>query len=80
MEDRRFFSDIRHQMQATHGFAMDGKKHIYDDGNCYDYLKMNWGWGGDSNGFFLIEYPMSFNAGGYLFNKNLKMICNIHKL
>lgn len=41
---------------------------------------MNWGWGGDSNGFFLIEYPMSFNAGGYLFNKNLKMICNIHKL
>ena len=66
---------------AGHTWVCDGwKKHIYDDGNCYDYLKMNWGWGGDSNGFFLIEYPMSFNAGGYLFNKNLKMICNIHKL
>lgn len=25
MEDLRSFSDIRHQMQATHGFAMDGK-------------------------------------------------------
>ena len=62
MEDRRFFSDIRHQMQATHGFAMDGKKHIYDDGNCYDYLKMNWGWGRRFERILLNRIPNVFQC------------------
>ena len=63
-----------------HTWVCDGwKKHIYDDGTYYEYLKMNWGWGGYSNGFYLFEQPTSFSAGGYLFNTGLKMICNIRK-
>ena len=55
------------------------KRHLYDDGTYYDYLNMNWGWSGDSNGFYLVEEPTSFSAGGYLFNSNLRTILNIRK-
>lgn len=66
--------------ELGHIWVCDGwKKHIYDDGSYYEYLNMNWGWGGNSNGFFLVENPMSFNANGSLFNSNFKMFYNIRK-
>ena len=63
-----------------HVWVCDGwKRHIYDDNTYYDYLNMNWGWGGISNGFYYVENPMSFSAGGYMFNRNFLMIYNIRK-
>lgn len=65
---------------AGHMWVCDGwKKHIYDDGSYYEYLNMNWGWDGYSNGFFLVENPTSFSAGGYLFNRRLQMAYNVRK-
>ena len=63
-----------------HGWVCDGwKRHIYDDATYYDYLNMNWGWDGSSNGFYYVENPMSFRAGGYIFNHNFLMIYNIRR-
>lgn len=63
-----------------HLWVCDGyKRHIYDDGTYYDYLNMNWGWSGNSNGFFLVENPMSFSANGSLFNSNFRMAYNVRK-
>lgn len=63
-----------------HMWVCDGwKRHIYDDSTYYDYFNMNWGWNGNSNGFFLVENPMSFNVGGYLYNKDFEMVYNIRK-
>lgn len=63
-----------------HLWVCDGyKRHIYDDGSFYEYLNMNWGWGGNSNGFFLVESPMSFSANGSLFNRNFRMAYNVRK-
>ena len=63
-----------------HMWVCDGWKcHIYDDNTYYDYLNMNWGWSGNSNGYFYVEDPMSFNVAGVLFNRNFQMIGNIRK-
>ncbi|MBQ4055903.1 MAG: C10 family peptidase [Bacteroidaceae bacterium] len=65
---------------SSHLWVCDGwKKHIYDDGSYYEYLNMNWGWSGNSNGFFLVENPMSFSANGSLFNSNFRMAYNVRK-
>lgn len=60
---------------AGHAWVCDGwKRHTYNNVTYYDYLNMNWGWDGSSNGFYLVENPISFNAGGHLFNRNFKTI------
>lgn len=60
---------------AGHAWVCDGwKRHTYNNVAYYDYLNMNWGWDGSSNGFYLVENPISFNAGGHLFNRNFKTI------
>lgn len=60
---------------SGHAWVCDGwKRHIYDDATYYDYLSMNWGWDGSSNGFYLVENPISFSAGGHLFNEGFKII------
>ncbi len=59
---------------STSGHAWVWKRHIYDDATYYDYLSMNWGWDGSSNGFYLVENPISFSAGGHLFNEGFKII------
>ncbi|MBP3680105.1 MAG: C10 family peptidase [Bacteroidaceae bacterium] len=61
-----------------HLWVCDGwKRHIYDDNTYYDYLSMNWGWSGNSNGFYYVENPMSFSANGYLFNSSFRMSNNL---
>lgn len=65
---------------SGHMWVCDGwKRHIYDNATYYDYLNMNWGWNGSSNGFYLVEDPVKFNAGGYLFNSGFVMAHNIRK-
>lgn len=63
-----------------HMWVCDGwKRHIYDDATYYNYLNMNWGWDGSSNGFYLVEDPIKFSAGGHLFNSGFVMAYNIRK-
>ncbi|MDR0750233.1 MAG: C10 family peptidase [Tannerellaceae bacterium] len=63
-----------------HAWVCDGyKRHVYSSTEYYDYLDMNWGWGGTSNGFYYMYSPPSFNAGSYTFTNNLKIIANIRK-
>ncbi|WP_287619670.1 C10 family peptidase [Parabacteroides sp.] len=63
-----------------HMWVCDGwKRHIYDDATYYDYLNMNWGWDGSSNGFYLVEDPIKFSSGGHLFNSGFVMAYNIRK-
>jgi hypothetical protein len=64
-----------------HAWVCDGyKRHIYSSTEYYEYLNMNWGWGGASNGFYYMYSPPSFNAGGYTFTSNFKIIANIRKV
>ncbi|MBO6256153.1 MAG: C10 family peptidase, partial [Bacteroidaceae bacterium] len=61
-----------------HAWVCDAwKRHHYDNNEYYDYLNMNWGWGGSSNGFYYIDSPMSFNTGSYTFYYGFEMITNI---
>ena len=63
-----------------HTWVCDGwKRHIYEDNSYYDYLNMNWGYNGNSNGFFSIENPMSFNVAGSLYNRDFKLVYNVRK-
>lgn len=63
-----------------HMWICDGwRRHIYDNSTYYDYLNMNWGWNGSSNGFYLVEDPIQFNVNGYLYNSGFVMVSNIKK-
>jgi hypothetical protein len=62
-----------------HAWICDAyRKHIYGGGDYYEYLNMNWGWSGSSNGFYYTESSPSFNTGSYTFNSTLKIYPNIH--
>lgn len=62
-----------------HMWVCDGwKRHHYDNNVYYDYLNMNWGWSGNSNGFYYISNPMSFNTSVVNIVQNFKMITDIH--
>lgn len=64
--------------EGGHGWVCDSwKRHNYDDGTFYDYLNMNWGWNGSSNGFYYVSNPVSFNTGHYTFYYNMKILPNI---
>ena len=65
-------------IEHGHAWVCDGwKRHHYDNNVYYDYLDMNWGWGGNSNGFYYIDSPMSFNTGTYNYTFNFQIITNI---
>lgn len=55
------------QASGGHAFNCDG----YDDA---DYFHFNWGWGGYSNGYFLIS---NLNPTGSTFNSGQQVIVNI---
>ncbi|MDR1623817.1 MAG: C10 family peptidase [Tannerellaceae bacterium] len=57
-----------------HAWVCDAYK-IHD--GMYDYLHMNWGWGGTSNGYFYISNSLSFNTGNYNYNQDFRMLPNI---
>lgn len=62
-----------------HAWVCDGwKRHHYDNNVYYDYLNMNWGWSGESNGFYYISNPMTFNTSLVNIVQNFKMITEIH--
>ena len=62
-----------------HMWVCDGwKRHHYDNNVYYDYLNMNWGWSGESNGFYYISNPMTFNTSLVNIVQNFKMITEIH--
>lgn len=62
-----------------HAWICDAwKRHIYDNSTYYDYLDMNWGWSGLSNGFFAINDPLSFSTDKANFNSQIRIITNIH--
>jgi hypothetical protein len=64
-----------------HAWVCDGyKRHVYSSTEYYEYLNMNWGWGGASNGFYYMYSPPSFNTGSYTFTNNLRIIANIRKV
>jgi len=59
---------------GSHAWVCDGyKQHDYGNGEIYNYLDMNWGEDGNSNGFYYADNPPSFNS----FYSNLKIIPNI---
>ena len=63
-----------------HDWICDGwKRHTYAVNDYYDYLYMNWGWNGYSNGYFYIDpYNMSFYADtNFTLNDNFLMITYI---
>lgn len=75
-----FIIGAQQPSEEGHMWVCDGwKRHIYDDTTYYDYLNMNWGWNGSSNGFYLVEDPIKFNVEGYLFNHGFIMASNIRK-
>lgn len=62
-----------------HMWVCDGYKvyNIYDEdcnGWSYWYLSMNWGWGGDYDGWYSHG---NFNPNNTNYNSNKKMIYNI---
>ena len=50
-KDRPVLYSGRTSADAGHAFVCDGYK--YEDGNDLFYL--NWGWGGDNNGYFPLQ-------------------------
>lgn len=63
--------------EGGHAWVCDAYKiHDYDT-EAYDYLHMNWGWGGKSNGYYYIYDPLSFNTGDYEFYYNFRILPNI---
>jgi hypothetical protein len=63
-----------------HAWVCDGyKKQIYSSSEYYEYLNMNWGLGGTSNGFYYMYSPPSFTAGGHTYTTNLKIVPEIRK-
>lgn len=62
-----------------HTWVCDGWKRHHYDPDYYDYLDMNWGYDGYSNGFYYITSPMSFSVNGSTYIQNFKMITNIRK-
>ncbi len=54
--------------QGGHEFVCDG----YNDQN---YFHFNWGWGGSSNGYFLIS---NMNPGSYVFSNSHGVVLGIH--
>jgi hypothetical protein len=64
---------------AGHAWVCDGyKKHVYGPTDYYEYLDMNWGWNGASNGFYYMYSPPSFTAESYTFNSSFMIYPNIH--
>ncbi len=66
-------------LASAMGFA-DGidKVHVYDN-DSYNYLHMNWGMNGNSNGYYYAEPgDESFFYDEYQLNFNLKIITDIH--
>ena len=65
--------------EGGHAWICDAwKRHIYDSSTYYDYLDMNWGWSGLSNGFFSINDPLSFPTDKATFNSDFKILINVH--
>ena len=65
--------------EGGHAWICDAwKRHIYDSSTYYDYLDMNWGWSGLSNGFFSINDPLSFPTDKATFNSDFKILTNVH--
>lgn len=58
------------QSNGGHTWVCDG----YDANN---FLHMNWGWGGASNGYYSVD---NLNAGGYTFNQNDAALIGIEPL
>ncbi|MDD4114606.1 MAG: C10 family peptidase [Massilibacteroides sp.] len=62
-----------------HAWVCDAyKKHDYGNGEYYEYLNMNWGWAGDSNGFFYINNPPAFQTGSRIWSC-IRIITDIRK-
>jgi hypothetical protein len=80
---------MRGSGSGGHAWVCDGYRrnrhiHIHNPGTYYEYetstisdfyLSMNWGWGGNNNGWFLYN---DFTPGNHNYNSNRKMIINIH--
>lgn len=81
--NRPVFMRGSHSPMQGHAWVCDGYKiHYYDTTEYYEYLRMNWGWGGLSNGYYYISMPLSFNTfhNGltYIFS-GIEIIANLHK-
>lgn len=65
-----------------HAWICDAwKMHKYDSGEQYQYLKMNWGWNGRSNGYYYVsETPITFNTDVCKFYYNFEMVAYMRKL
>ena len=64
--------------RRTHMWVCDGWKRHHYDTVYYDYLDMNWGWNGNSNGFYYISNPMTFSTNIDDIVQDFQMITGIH--
>lgn len=62
-----YYSAFDYNANAGHAFNLDG----YDNN---DMFHINWGWGGNQNGYFAID---AFNTTNYNFNDNTSAIFDI---
>lgn len=71
---------IFHDYSDGHMWVCDGYRSSYvwseDCSMAWSYLffHMNWGWGGNENGWYAFN---NFNSGNNTFNYKVKMVCNI---
>ena len=72
-------TDTETNTMMGHTWVCDGWKRHHYDPEYYDYLDMNWGLYGVSNGFYYIPSPLSFTVNGSTYVQNFKMITNIRK-
>jgi hypothetical protein len=66
--------DAKCPIQYSGSGSGGGHAWVCDGYQGSDYFHMNWGWGGSSNGYFLLT---NLNPGGYLFNQNQGACINI---
>jgi hypothetical protein len=66
--------DAKCPIQYSGQGSSGGHAWVCDGYQGTDYFHMNWGWGGSSNGYFLLT---NLNPGGYLFNQSQGACINI---
>lgn len=66
--------------RGNHAWILDGyQKRVNSVLGEFYYVHSNMGWGGASDGYFLIQNPMSFQAGNDNYNRNISIYPNVRK-
>jgi len=71
-------NEIDNKRPIVYAGSDDNGGHAWNcDGYIDDEFHMNWGWGGNSDGYYALDHLV---AGGYNFNQGFEIIYNIYPL